>query len=231
MANFKTHLQFATVSCGGASTLLMSTSTISATDAMLYWVAGTVGGLLPDADSDNSHSLSIVFGILSMLGCVTCVLLTINTWPITWVWLGCLVTFITINLPLRWVFEQFTVHRGVFHSLLAGAVVALGAGLIGYRLGLASVQAWWLISFIGFGYVLHLVLDELYSVDFSNAAIKRSFGSALKLFDYQNRVTCAALTLVLAGLIYFAPPQYSYLEQINHTQLLSKITYAIKQGW
>ena len=34
--------------------------------------------------------------------------------------------------------------------------------------------------FVSVGYVIHLVLDEIYSVDLTGARVKRSFGTALK---------------------------------------------------
>ncbi len=36
------------------------------------------------------------------------------------------------------------------------------------------------------GYIVHLVLDEIYSVDLKNRKIKKSFGTALKLFKVDS---------------------------------------------
>ena len=40
---------------------------------------------------------------------------------------------------------------------------------------------------IAFGYLVHLTLDELYSVDLENRRMKRSSGTALKLGMFKNR--------------------------------------------
>ena len=48
------------------------------------------------------------------------------------------------------------------------------------------------------GYLMHLVLDEAYSVDFNNKRIKRSFGTALSLFK-KNRFINIFLLYIAFG--------------------------------
>jgi hypothetical protein len=50
------------------------------------------------------------------------------------------------------------------------------------------------------GYVMHLVLDEIYSVDLTGARVKRSFGTALKLISANVKATTC---LVLATIVVF----------------------------
>ena len=67
--------------------------------------------------------------------------------------------------------------------MLSAAVVAL----LGYEfLKLNDLLAWMSACFLLLGYLVHLSLDEIYSVDLSNKRIKRSAGSALKLGDLKN---------------------------------------------
>jgi hypothetical protein len=42
-------------------------------------------------------------------------------------------------------------------------------------------------------------LDEIFSVDFMNTRIKRSFGTALKVIDYRNLTNSA----LMIGAVYF----------------------------
>jgi hypothetical protein len=49
------------------------------------------------------------------------------------------------------------------------------------------------------------LLDEIYSVDLSNITIKRSFGTALKIADFDNKFTLSSI-VAIAGLIYLAHP-------------------------
>ena len=50
----------------------------------------------------------------------------------------------------------------------------------------------------------HLVLDEIYSVDFSGNQIrvKRSFGTALKLWDRKSPYTSTLAFVAMCGLAY-----------------------------
>jgi len=61
-------------------------------------------------------------------------------------------------------------------------------------------------GFILLGGLIHLLLDELYSVDLNNVTIKRSFGTALKIADFDNKLITLASIIAIAGLIYVAPP-------------------------
>jgi len=212
MANFKTHLQVASVGSGLASSLFYSSGHLSAGEACLCWVMGTLGGILPDIDSDNSHSLGILFGAFSIIACGFTAVAWIDVWPLAWVWGACTLVFLAVQLGIRQIFARFTVHRGIFHSLLAGFlfmfIAAAGAGF----LGASGTTSWFLALFLGFGYCIHLLLDEMFGVDFMNVAIKKSFGSAFKLFDYGNMTTSAIMAVAVIALFFLTP---SYAEFIS----------------
>ncbi|HEY7866299.1 MAG TPA: hypothetical protein VIC51_09880, partial [Psychromonas sp.] len=67
MANFNTHFNVAAISTGLASAVLLSAGHININSALWLWCLGTIGGLLPDVDADNSTSLDIVFNIFSVV--------------------------------------------------------------------------------------------------------------------------------------------------------------------
>lgn len=220
MANFKTHLQVASIGSGFACSLFYSSGHLSAGEAFLCWVMGTLGGILPDIDSDNSHSLGILFGAFSIIACGFTAVAWIEVWPLAWVWAACTLVFIVVQFGVRFVFARFTVHRGIFHSVLACLLfmflVASGAAF----LGASGTVSWFLALFLGFGYCVHLLLDEIFGVDFMNVAIKRSFGSAFKLFDYQN-MTTSAIMAVGVVIVFFLTPSYAEFVSI----MLDKSTY------
>ena len=205
MANFNTHLQFSTIGSGLLSTLFLSSQHVTPSEAVLCWVAGSIGGILPDIDSDNSHSLSILFGLFSAMACIATTIFGIYHWPLLWVWAGCAVAFATMHFVVRAIFESFTVHRGVFHSLLAGVFFAFLVTALAAQLGLRPTGCWFVGAFTGFGYFLHLLLDEIYAVDFMNTRIKRSFGTALKLFDYNNWKSAAFVGCATVITAFFLP--------------------------
>ena len=63
-------------------------------------------------------------------------------------------------------------------------------------------SAWLTGLFVLIGFIIHLVLDEIYSVDVEGAVIKKSFGTALKLFDYHSWRASGlmGIALVAAGI-------------------------------
>jgi hypothetical protein len=67
MADFKTHTLVATVISGGLGIGALVTGLASPADAFCYWLAGSLGGLLPDIDSDESLALRIVFRLFGAL--------------------------------------------------------------------------------------------------------------------------------------------------------------------
>lgn len=222
MANFKTHIQFATIGSAAVSTLLLNSHILSPQEALLCWFAGTVGGILPDIDSDNSHALSIMFGLLSLLVCFSITIYGVNRFPILWVWLACLVAFVSINYGARKIFEQFTVHRGIFHSLVAGLFFSLLAVAVASLAGISSTASWFIGAFTGFGFFLHLLLDELYSVDFMGASLKRSFGSAMKLAS-TNWIATALFGVATASLLFLVPPHQGFSTIILNPQTYTEI--------
>ncbi len=102
---------------------------------------------------------------------------------------------------LRPAFERLTVHRGLFHSLPA-LLVATGLLALwteGYmRLVLA------LAFFVGG--LSHLILDEIFSVDWEGRRLKRSFGTALCVWKRKSPLISGLLwllSLALAAQLYF----------------------------
>lgn len=206
MANFKQHLVFAAIGTGVLTTPLLGANLIRPLEALTLWIAGTFGGILPDIDSDNATVLELLFGLL----CLLAVGLTLAHAPrqlsTTEICLLIGTVYGAIFFGARRVFAQFTVHRGIFHSLLAacffGVLMAVFARHI---LAFSATLSWLCGFFLLLGFVLHLLLDEIYSVDFMNQRVKRSFGTALKLTDYRNWKSTLGMTALMAVLLYWAP--------------------------
>jgi hypothetical protein len=77
---------------------------------------------------------------------------------------------------------RFTVHRGMFHSLPACLIAGELAFLIS---GHENVwQRYFNGGAVMLGFMSHLVLDEIWSMDFSGGRIrfKSSFGTAMKFW-------------------------------------------------
>lgn len=223
MANFKTHLQFSTIGSGVASTLFLNAQFLSPEDTIICWVAGSFGGILPDLDSDNSHSLAILFGLLSLVSCAATVLYGVKHWPLLHVWGAAMVTFAVVNLLIRPIFENFTVHRGIFHSVLGAIFSGLLVAVISQKCGLKPTSSWFIALFTSFGFLLHLILDEIYAVEFANISVKRSFGTAFKMFDYGNWKTAFGLSIGIVLLCFFLPPYESFWGIMSDVETYKKL--------
>lgn len=192
MADFKTHVTVAAVLSTSLSVASFYLEFANAYEAALYALVGTLGGMLPDIDADESIAIRLVFRLFGVLVAGISI----------WVWfddmsywhLGSLglASYCAVRFPIQWVFEKLTDHRGVLHSLLANVLFTLVAVPIAYHvLGLSAKTAWGVGFFIFFGATIHLMLDEIYSIDLTGMRIKRSFGTALKLTDWQEPLATA----------------------------------------
>ncbi len=59
--------------------------------------------------------------------------------------------------------------------------------------------------FIGFGFIVHLILDEVYSVDLMNKRMKKSFGTALKLYSYDDKQSSIFMAICTLVLVWITP--------------------------
>ena len=99
------------------------------------------------------------------------------------------------------IFRKFTKHRGMWHSIPAAAA----AGMITYLICLSPghetrlLKAWSVVL----GFLLHLLLDEIYSVDLMGRRLKKSSGTALKFFgnEYGANFLSYAGLIVLGAMI------------------------------
>ena len=72
----------------------------------------------------------------------------------------------------------------------------------------SELQSWLLGTFMTLGYIVHLALDELYSVDFTGVRVRRSFGSALKIIDlHRLPASCLLIFIALVAWFWTAPYQ------------------------
>src|SRR5262249_11217742 len=110
--------------------------------------------------------------------------------------------YVVIRYGVSQLFRRLTVHRGMFHSLPAMLI----AGLVVFLLDRASALPvrLFLAGGVMIGFVSHLVLDEIFSVDFMGLKLKKSAGSAVKLVSksWPATMTCYGILALLAGLVW-----------------------------
>ena len=210
MAGFRTHLGFA-AGCGfGYGAAAVNPLGFPAEAAVLAAGLTAVGGMLPDLDSDSGKPVKELF---ALAGAVVPLLLVprleqmqVSHEGMLAFLVGC---YAFVRYGLAWGLKRVTVHRGMFHSipamLIAGLVVYLAywSPDRGVRLLLAGG--------VMLGFLSHLVLDEVYSVDFNGVRVKlkTSAGSALKFFSPSFLGTTVCYT-VLGALLVLAYGDYRH---------------------
>lgn len=206
MANFETHISVAALGSGLLSTACLSAGISDPKETIMLWMLGTVGGILPDIDSDHSYATKMIFTSLAIIFAGLAMLNWIETYSILELWIVCGVSYILIRHISLKLFTKFTVHRGIFHSIATALFFGFGITALSFNfLRLNELLSWLMGFFLFFGFLIHLSLDEMYSVDLMNVRIKRSFGTALKLFDYKNW-EISAIMIALTVLVFTFTP-------------------------
>ena len=208
MAGFKTHITTSSVlgvAYGGAGALWLQSPQGDIPVATCILGAGlcSVGGMLPDLDSDTGVPLRETVAFIA----ATVPLLLMDRFSQmgfsseAMVAAG-VVVYLAIRFGLLAVLKKFTVHRGMFHSLPAALISAeIGGGLL-------------------LGFLSHLILDEIWSLDFSHARIKSSFGTATKLWGSSRLANVGVYIVVISlGLIVWKDPGF-----------VSSVEAQLKQG-
>ncbi len=206
MANFQTHLSYAAAASGLLSVLCLQIGLVDQRDAFNLAMLGTIGGILPDVDLQRSYPSHILFSLLGMFLAFLMVFSLEKELSILELWLVGLGTYLTIRYPIWYIFHQHATHRGSTHSLLSATLAAFTTAAMSYHLlQKDSLTAWLLALLMFLGFILHLLLDEFYSVDFMNYRLKRSFGSALKICDTRKPYK-TLLLIALTGIAWLATP-------------------------
>lgn len=206
MANFNTHITYAAAGAGLLSVLCLQIDLVDQRNALLLALVGTIGGILPDIDLQRSYPSRILFSMMGMFFAFLMVFSLENDYSIVGLWLIGIGSFLLIRFPVWYIFHYHTTHRGSTHSIVAALLCAFVATAASHHiLGKDDLTSWLVGWFLFLGFILHLLLDEMYSVDFSNRRIKRSFGTALKLVDYRKSFK-SALLIGLTFVVWFMTP-------------------------
>lgn len=159
--------------------MLSFTPVQAALAGCLTWVAG----MLPDLDSDSGKPVREVFGLVSAVvpmlairhlivfsggDAEACILFGIILWA-------------TIRYGGAALLGEISVHRGMFHSIPA-MLIAAELTFVAYKTDVIGVRLL-MAAGVAIGFFSHLLLDEVYSVQWNGVGIKvsKSAGSAIKL--------------------------------------------------
>ncbi len=187
MANFNTHFAVGAVASATISSTLLSMTILKPTEAVIAFAIGTFGSLMPDIDSNNSKAIGVGFTIISLLITILFIFAKIITYSIVELIIMGGAIFYAIRFGLIKAFRKMSKHRGMFHSIPVALIWGLLTTLMSYNFFYTNRLLSWIYGFMmSFGYIVHLILDEIYSVDLGNRRIKKSAGTALKLFKLKS---------------------------------------------
>ncbi len=195
MANYKQHVSFGVLYSFIIVLASLFIFKISFVNSFIIFAMGTLGSILPDIDSDNSIPVRILFEMLGIILPITILQrflsVTINLEnQIFFILVG----YLIIRFGVSYIFFKFTVHRGIIHSIPAAVIAGSFIFLI-FADTLFYVRLIFALSCFG-GYILHLTMDEIWSVDLTNARLKKSFGTALSLKSSSIMATSTAYLLI-----------------------------------
>jgi|HubBroStandDraft_2_1064218.scaffolds.fasta_scaffold14453_3 hypothetical protein len=220
MAGYKTHI---TVSgalgfgYGAAGYVLGGFSPVQAALAgTLTWFSG----MLPDLDSDSGRPVREVFSLLAAFAPFAMMphLLEWSHGNHETATLLSVIVYVVIRYGGAGLLNRVSVHRGMFHSIpamiIAGeiAFLAFTSSMLGTRLLMSGG--------VCLGFLSHLVLDEIYSVEWSGVHVRlnKFAGSAVKfvgksaipnLITYSLLMVLTYVSLVQANILE-APARAQY---------------------
>lgn len=217
MADFKTHLYGATAASGLAALGVYSLGWTTTAQTQLLFLHGVAGGLLPDIDAPKSTPIRGFFALLGVALAFAMTFPFVGRYPLGGLALIWLLVFVTVRFGLFALFVRYTVHRGIWHSGLAAIAVGLGGVVLSHQvLGRTAWESWLSGAFVTLGYLTHLILDELASVNLLGKRIKRSLGTALKPFSLASPGASLAMLLVVLVLGALTPPLAPVVAVANH---------------
>ena len=206
MAGFKTHIATSTtlgVAYGATAALAYD---VPLPACVLAGGLCSISGMLPDLDSGPGVPLreSVAFAAAVVPMLLVDRFEQLGMAPESIVLAGGLL-YLLIRFGAGRLLTRFTVHRGMFHSIPALAIVGELAYLI------CAHENPWMRAFnagaVVVGFASHLVLDEIWSIDLWHVRLKSSFGTAVKFWSdcwWANLLTYANV-VVLALLIFEDP--------------------------
>ncbi|MDP6554664.1 MAG: metal-dependent hydrolase [Pirellulaceae bacterium] len=212
MADFKTHIATSSVVGAGygiAGYALLGAPSTCVLSAGLCGLAGT----LPDLDSDSGvpvrETMTFASAVVPML-----MIDRFQTmgWSHETIVLAGGILYLGVRFGVGALIKRYTIHRGMWHSLPAAAIFGLLAFLIcscdDTTLRLFKTGA------VVLGFMVHLILDELWAVDLKKLRLKKSFGTAMKLWG-NNRWGNVSVYAKLGFLVLLAIGDPIIMERIG----------------
>jgi membrane-bound metal-dependent hydrolase YbcI (DUF457 family) len=183
MAGFRTHIGASTIVGIGYGTAGYIWLQLSPPVAVVSAGLCAIAGILPDVDSDSGKPVQEVMGFAAAV--IPLLLLEqlrqrgLERDSLVAAGVG---TYLVVRFGLGGLLRRCTVHRGMWHSLPAVAIAAMVTAFICVLD--SPLDRWFKVGAVALGYLVHLILDEIWSIDLRRGRVrlKKSSGSALKIW-------------------------------------------------
>jgi len=220
MAMFETHLNSAVILSGVLAIPLFNSGILDANQTFGALAFGVVGGILPDIDAKSSKPVLMFFKIFSVFFPLVFLIIFAKNFSLIEMFLLWIVAWIGLEVLFR-VFFAFTVHRGIFHTIGMGVLFAQIVILVfDYYFDYDRQISFIFGFFLFFGFLLHLILDEISSFKISHIL---THSSALKFYSKNNILGSIVLYVLIFILGYFLPLKSYYFSDIFNTLARIKI--------
>jgi len=145
------------------------------------------------------------------------------------VWTG---SFVFINYFIFSLFTRITVHRGIIHSIPASVLFGIICTIVLYRIFHFNEFVAWMggLSVFG-GCIIHLLLDELCSLNINGKRAKKSAGTALKFWSARDLKSTVFIYFAIAILFTGAPEHKKFYSIIMNTNTYKNLEFFPKNGW
>jgi hypothetical protein len=222
MASFEQHMNGAAVASGVMVVPLHSSGLLDVKQSLLLLTLGVLGGILPDLDSDNSRPVQTAFKIIAIIFPLLLLLSLTGALSVVYMIGIWLISGMVLHLVFFKIFLKLTSHRGIFHSVPMAVLCGQLTVYIFYygaksHLTFATMAGF----FITFGFIVHLLLDEFISLNLMGVKVKRSFGTAFKFYDKNNKLGTVAVYSFVVFCMFFFPLDEEVL--VEYFSLLKSI--------
>lgn len=207
MANFNTHISVAIIASSAAALIVYKAGILTTSEFLLCSLMGTLGGLLPDIDLDHAVPARVGFNVVAMLAGFAAVVYWVRVLSVAELVVIAGLVYAAVRWGVFGLFNRLSHHRGMVHSVPYMAILAVSLVMLMYHgLRWSATSSWLMGLFLWCGALLHLLLDEMFSVNVFGLKLKKSFGSAFKFFDFQQPAWYIGLYALLGAMLYMAPP-------------------------
>jgi hypothetical protein len=215
MASFAQHINTAVVISGISIAPLYSSSLIDINQALALLFFGMIGGVLPDIDLENSKPIQITSSILSIFIPLLAILTLLQSLSISKMLFIWFLSSFVLHFFIFKVLLNITIHRGVIHTVPMGIVFSQILIIIFHTfLGYEELFSLLCGLFLFIGFIIHLLLDELISLNAFGMSFKKSLGSAFKFYDTANVTGSVFLYISIILLFIIYPIKLKYLFDI-----------------